>query len=161
LHSDTDKTVTFCNMKECCPLKLFDCKLQLEKCGSMRIMYMLQPYANTCKSQICASYKAEVHSSSQGFILSAIWPRSDLLCVLFEAVNPRVPDTITELLLLPPQHRLRQVGIRWVIKGFAQNVFLHLLVLAVRQILHVNLQPHIHVISICFYTLQSGVWSQL
>ena len=62
-----------------------------------------------------------------------------LLSICFQAINPGVAHAITELLLLAPKHRLGQVGVRGVVKGFAQDVLLHLLVLAIWQLLHVNL----------------------
>ena len=62
-----------------------------------------------------------------------------LLSICLQAINPGVAHAITELLLLAPKHRLGQVGVRGVVKGFAQDVLLHLLVLAIWQVLHVNL----------------------
>ena len=64
---------------------------------------------------------------------------TNLLSVFFEAINPGVADAITKLLLLAPKDRLRQIGVRRVIEGFSQNVLLHLLMLTIWQVLHVNL----------------------
>ena len=61
-----------------------------------------------------------------------------------ETVYPAVAYAIAELFFLSPQHLLRQVGIVHHIKCFSEDVLLHLLVLAIWEVLHVYLQSKWH-----------------
>mmetsp|Transcript_2471 Transcript_2471/g.9074 ORF Transcript_2471/g.9074 Transcript_2471/m.9074 type:complete len:692 (+) Transcript_2471:109-2184(+) len=70
--------------------------------------------------------------------LGEILVRYLVLSVLLEAIDPVVPDAVAELLLLAPEHLLRQVRVLRRVESLAQEVLLHARVHSVGLLLAVD-----------------------
>lgn len=81
---------------------------------------MPAPFACLCT----LSVKTHTHTHTPVLGCGQLLVRHHTVCVCLEPVDPAVAHAVAELLLLAPQHVLRQVGLVGGVKGLAKNVLL-------------------------------------